>query len=93
MLATDNRSPDEVRIFEDADVLGDGRQGDRVRRRELRHGRTAWPELLEHPPADRMGNGRVHGIELSGRIFNHLVERTKAGLKGQGHTEGGSHVA
>ena len=80
MLATHNRSPYEVRMLEDADVLGDRRQGDRVRRSELGHGRTAWPELLEHPPADRMGNGRVHGIELSGRIFNHLVERTRAGL-------------
>ena len=76
MLATHNRSPHEVRIFEDANVLGDRRQGDRVRRGKLGHGRAAWPELLEHPPADRMSNRCVDGIELSGRIFNHLVERT-----------------
>ena len=80
MLATHNRSPHEVRMFKDADVLGDSRQGDRMSRGELGHGRTAWPELLEHPPADRMGNRRVDSIELLGRIFNHLVERTRAGL-------------
>jgi serine/threonine protein kinase HipA of HipAB toxin-antitoxin module len=84
MLATHNRSPHEVRIFEDANVLGDGRQGDRVSCGELGYGRAAWPELLEHPPADRMSNRGVDGIELLGRIFNHLVERTRAGLCGQG---------
>lgn len=76
MLSADDRSPDEVRIFEDTNVLGDGRQGDRVSRGELGHGRTPSPELVEHPPANRVGDRRVHGIELSSRIFNHLVEHS-----------------
>jgi len=80
MLATHNRSPHEVRIFEDTNVLGDGRQGDRVGRGEFGHGRAAWPQLVEYSPTHGMGNRRVHGIELSSRIFNHLVERTRAGL-------------
>ena len=76
MLSAHNRSPHEVRIFEDTNVLGDGREGDRVCRGELSHGRTPWPELIQYPPADRVGNRRVHGIELSSRIFNHLVEHS-----------------
>jgi hypothetical protein len=79
MLATHNRAPHEVRIFEDANVLRDRRQGDRVGRGELRHGRAACAELIENPPPDRMGDRRVNGIEPSSRIFNHLVEHSTRG--------------
>src|SRR5260370_41591943 len=45
-------------------------------RRQLGHGGAPGPELIQHPAADRVSNRPVDGVELSARIFNHLVEHT-----------------
>jgi len=74
MLSADDRPPNEVGVFEDTDVLGDRGKGNRMGRRQFGHGRATRSQLMQHPPADRVGNRCVHGVKLSTRIFNHLVE-------------------
>jgi hypothetical protein len=39
-------------------------------RGKFRHRRAARLELIQHATTDRMGDRRIYGVKLAGRIFN-----------------------
>lgn len=70
MLAAHPSSSDEAGALENADVLGDGVEGDRERTGDLGHARFSAREPLEDGSARGVGEGEEGLVEVGGR---HLI--------------------
>ena len=73
MDAAIDLTPEKSGGFENAQMLGDGRQGDFGRGGQLADGGFALGETSKDGAAGGIGEGPEGGVERRGGIVNHMV--------------------